>query len=139
VCLNSASMHVTSPSSACSRPRNTALRRCHATANWIYLIQEQVGFLLSDLTNWEIEQIGTQKGSLFGLAGNFVCSYPRDLSSRPGGDEIHRKVEFIETHRICVHMFPRSVPTRSRLCRARFWLGHRSHCGFALGGEMLCE
>jgi len=56
----------------------------------------------------------TQKGSQSDLAGNTVCIYPRDLGSRPGGGEIHRKVEVMETHRICVHMFPRSVPTRSR-------------------------
>ena len=46
-------------------------------------------------------------------------------------------MEFIETHRICVHMVPKSVPTR-----IRFRLGpgfHRFHIGSALrGGNVEC-
>ena len=83
----------------------------------------------------------TQKGSQRGLVNSTVCSYPRDLGSRPGCGEIHREVEFIETHRICVHMFPRSVPPRSRyrLSQARFRFGHRFHFGSTLGSGMLCK
>ena len=55
----------------------------------------------------------TQKGNPCGLAGKVMCLYPRDLGSRPGGGEFHRKVD-IRTHRICVHMVPMSFPTRSR-------------------------
>ena len=38
------------------------------------------------------------------------------------GKGVHRKVEFTKTHRICVHMFPRSVPTQSRFQLSRFQL-----------------
>jgi hypothetical protein len=67
-----------------------------------------------EVANKEHGNKRTQKGSPCGLAGKDMCLYPRDLGSRSGWGEIHRKVDFIKAHRICERMVPMSFPTRSR-------------------------
>ena len=96
--LSNATFHL------CSLPQCAACSVLHRTQVF------RAGPRLDNCMNSEQR---TQKGSRFGLAGNTVCSYPRDLGSRSGGGEIRRTVEFIKNSSNLWAHVSESVPTQS--------------------------